>query len=140
MSLGAPHMEKPVWGGASGLLLMACAEGRAVQWIICSPMRARGTDGEGMRCCALCPPHSTAQAAACRFVKESGAGGRWSRVRWEQRALRTPSPLLLRRERVRWWGTAVGSAPEAIDTVVSREEAWRQVSLYIYVNLHLQPV
>ena len=47
-----------------------------------------------------CPPHSTAQAAACRFVKESGAGGRWSRVRWEQHALRTPSPLLLRRERV----------------------------------------
>ena len=41
-----------------------------------------------------CPPHSTAQAAACRFVKESGAGGRWSRVRWEQHALRTPSPLL----------------------------------------------
>ena len=40
-----------------------------------------------------------------------------------QCALRTPSPLLLRRERVRWWGTAVGSAPEAIDTVVSREEA-----------------
>ena len=40
----------------------------------------------------------------------------------EQRALRTPSPLLLRRERVRW-GVAVGSAPEAIDTVVSREEA-----------------
>ena len=45
-----------------------------------SSMRTRGTDGEGMRCCVpWCSPHSTAHAAACRFVKESGAGGRW---RW----------------------------------------------------------
>ena len=47
VSLGAPHMEKPVWGGASGLLLRACVEDRTVQWIICSPMRTRGTDRGG---------------------------------------------------------------------------------------------
>ena len=116
VSLGAPHMEKPVWGGASGLLPRACAEGRAVQWILCSP-DARAWDRWGGH-----EVPATQHGAGCGvlFVKESGAGGRWSRVRWEQRALRTPSPLLLRRERVRWWGTAVGSAPEAIDTVVSR--------------------
>ena len=35
-----------------------------------------------------------------------------------QRTLRTPSPLLPRGA-VRWWGTAAGSAPEAIHTVVA---------------------
>ena len=44
VSLGAPHM---VWGGASGLLLRACVEDRTVQWILCSPMRTRGTDRGG---------------------------------------------------------------------------------------------
>ena len=39
-----------------------------------------------------------------------------------QRALWTPAQLLLHGA-VRWWGTAVGSAPEAIDTVIIREEA-----------------
>ena len=47
VSLGAPHMEKPVWGGASGLLPRACVEDRTVQWILCSPMRTRGTDRGG---------------------------------------------------------------------------------------------
>ena len=113
MSLGAPHMEKPVWGGASGLLLMACAEGRAVQWIICSPMRARGTDGEGMRCCALCPPHSTAQAAACRLWRSREGAGR----RREPGAMEQRCGCRLRCSSVRnvwWWGVAVGSAPEAM--------------------------
>ena len=59
-----------------------------------SSVCTRGTDGEGMRCCALCPPHSTAQAAACRFVKESGAAGSLELDAMAQHALRTPSPLL----------------------------------------------
>jgi len=59
-----------------------------------SSVCTRGTDGEGMRCCALCPPHSMAQAAACRFVKESGAGGSLELDAMAQHALRTPSPLL----------------------------------------------
>eukprot|EP00966_Prymnesium_polylepis_P221441 5122541-Prymnesium_polylepis.1 len=48
-----------------------------------------------MRCCVpWCPPHSTAQAAACRFVKESGAAGSLELDAMAQHALRTPSPLL----------------------------------------------
>ena len=63
---------------------------------------------------------ATQHGAGCGvlFVKESGAGGRWSRVRWEQHALRTPSPLLrISVGNVRWWGVAmaVGSAPERGD-------------------------
>ena len=62
----------------------------------------------------------TARRRLRRAVCEgAGAGGRWSWMRW---ALRTPSPLLLRGAAWRW-GVAMGSAPEAIDTVVSREEA-----------------
>ena len=63
-----------------------------------------------------CPPHSTAQAAACRFVDESGAGGRWSRARWSREhcgcRLRCSSV-----GNVWWWGVAmaVGSAPERGD-------------------------
>ena len=62
------------------------------------------------------PPHSTAQAAACRFVEESGGSrGRWSRVRRSRERcgcrLRCSSV-----GNVRWWGVAmVGSAPERGD-------------------------
>ena len=49
--------------------------------------------------CPWCPPQSTAQAATCRFVKESGAAGSLEMDAMAQHALRTPSPLLLRRER-----------------------------------------
>ena len=42
-----------------------------------------------------CSPHITAHAAACRFVKESGAGGRWRWMRWgAARAADAASPLL----------------------------------------------
>ena len=40
------------------------------------------------------PPHNTTQAAACRFVKESGAAGSLELDAMAQHALRTPSPLL----------------------------------------------
>ena len=67
---------------------------------------------------------ATQHGAGCGVQVCEGVGSRGSLEpgAMEQRALRTPPPLLLRRERVRW-GVAVGSAPEAIDTVVSREEA-----------------
>jgi len=54
-------------------------------------------------------------------------------MRWEERALSyVPPPLLpQRRLEVWWWGTALGSAPEAIDTVVSREEV-RLITLYYF--------
>ena len=67
---------------------------------------------------------ATQHGASCgvQVVKGVGSRGSLEPGAMAQRALRTPSPLLLRRERVRW-GVAVGSAPEAIDTVVSREEA-----------------
>ena len=55
-----------------------------------------------------------------------------------QRALRTPSPLLLRRERVRW-GTAVGSAPEAIDTVVKQGGGGWRLSYFVPVVLFYRP-
>jgi hypothetical protein len=72
--------------------------------------------------CPLVPATQHGAGCGVLFVKESGAGGRWSRVRWEQRALRTPSPLLLRRERVRWGvAMAVGSAPEAMEERVPRQ-------------------
>jgi hypothetical protein len=66
VSLCAPHMEKPVWGGASGLLLKASVEDRTVQWILCSP-DAHAWDRWGGHevLCPWCPPQSTAQAAAC---------------------------------------------------------------------------
>ena len=109
VSLGAPHMEKPVWGGASGLLLMACVSRVARCSGFSAPRCARvGPIGEGHE--VLCPlVPATQHGAGCgvQFVKESGAGGRWSRVRWEQRALRTPSPLLLRGA-VWWWGGGRG--------------------------------
>ena len=56
------------------------------------------------------PPHSTAQAAACRFVKEREPGSLELDAR-VQHALRMPSPLLLRGA-AWWWGVSMGSAPE----------------------------
>ena len=41
------------------------------------PGFARSPRAERLWASSWCPPHSTAQAAACRFVKESGAGW-WS--------------------------------------------------------------
>ena len=75
VSLGAPHMEKPVWGGARGLLLRACAEGRAVQWILCSP-DARAWDRWGGHevLCPLVPATQHGAGCGVLFVKESGAG------------------------------------------------------------------
>ena len=66
----------------------------------CSDSLAATTTEAGWQALGV-PPHSTAQAAACRFVKESGAGGRWSRVRWSSAAdaVSAPPP---------WCGVVVG--------------------------------
>ena len=84
-----------------------------------SSVCTRGTDGEGMRCCALLVP-ATQHGAGCgvQFVEESGGSRQATRAGCDGAALRTPSPLLphLRRERVRWGvALAVGSAPEAME-------------------------
>ena len=101
----------PGLGGTAGVCACGIAKGASSR---CARVRGR----EVVLPC--CPPHSMAQAAACRFVEESGAAGSLEQ-RWEQHALRTPSPLLLRGA-AWWWGVAMGSAPEAIDTVVSQGE------------------
>ena len=94
----------------------AIAEERAVLCAVlpCCPDSLARHEHRGCGQTLGVPPHSTAQAAACRFVEESGAGGRWSRVRWSRERcgcrLRCSSV-----GNVRWWGVAMGSAPERGD-------------------------
>ena len=84
-----------------------------------SSVCTRGTDGAGMRCCALLVP-ATQHGAGCGVQVCEGVGSRGSLEpgAMEQRALRMPSPLLrISVGNVWWWGVAmaVGSAPERGD-------------------------
>ena len=56
----------------------------------------------------------------------------------QQHALRVPSPLLLRGA-AWWWGVAMGSAPEAIDTVARERSCNYFVLLHPEVTPRLQP-
>ena len=109
VQLEACAAERHPWGHVS--LEDVCAAGCAVQeggrmgrqWVRCArstrPLRSGPCYvlcGRAARIRSLATsrevvgkllllPHSTAQAAACRFVEErDGAGGRWSRVRWSR--------------------------------------------------------
>ena len=100
-------------------------EGRQAVGEVRSGEHAATTEECAVLCAALpCCPDSLAateavgkllvpatQAAACRFVEESGAGGRWSREHCGCR-LRCSSV-----GNVWWWGVAMalGSAPERGD-------------------------
>ena len=83
---------------------------RAMCCAVALPGFARSPRAERLWASSWCPPHSTAQAAACRFVKEREPGSLELDAR-VQHALRMPSPLLLRGA-AWWWGVSMGSAPE----------------------------
>ena len=101
-------------GGARRARALCCRA--AVPWIRSPPRPQR------LWASSLLVP-ATQHGAGCGVQVCGGVGsrGRWSRVRWSRercgRRLRCSSV-----GNVRWWGVAmaVGSAPEAIDTVVSR--------------------
>ena len=132
------------WKSLCGVVPAGSCRGRVSRIARCSgfsaPRCARvGPIGEGHE--VLCPlvPRHTARRRLRRAVCEGvGSRGSLEPDAMAQRALRTPSPLLLRRERVRW-GTAVGSAPEAIDTVVKQGGGGWRLSYFVPVVLFYRP-
>ena len=140
VQLEACAAERHPWGACSSgggvRRRVRRAGGRAGgQWVKC----ARGSTQPSRRiapcaCCAAALPGFARSPRAQRLWASSLLGFRHTARRrlrravcggvgsrgslepgaMEQRALRMPSPLL-RRERARWWGVAMGSAPERGD-------------------------